>query len=83
MAQSQGIINNAFLKYRKCSTILRNEDNMNRVMNMIEKQKKKNKKWNDSDFGPNEIDQNGQYSLIYYDGIAPKEWPPFEGLKWA
>ena len=56
---------------------------MNRVMNMIEKQKKKNKKWNDSDFGPNEIDQNGQYSLIYYDGIAPKEWPPFEGLKWA
>lgn len=49
---------------------------------MIEKQKKKSGAWVDPDFGPCENDEIGQYSLIFYDKIAPKNWPPMEQLKW-
>ena len=49
---------------------------MHRVLNIAEKQKKKkNTEWNDADFGPSESDPSGQFSLIYYDGIPPKDWP--------
>jgi hypothetical protein len=45
-------------------------------MNIIQKQQKKtNGKWIDPDFGPNENDKIGQYSIVYYDGALSKNWP--------
>lgn len=52
MTQSQGMINNAFLKYKKCKTIIKTPENLQRVLNTIEKLKKKGGEWVDPDFGP-------------------------------
>ena len=52
MTQSHGIVNSNFLKYKKCKSILRSTENLTRVQNMIEKQKKKSGPWVDPDFGP-------------------------------
>lgn len=46
-------MNNSFLKYKTCKTIMKNQDGLNRMLNIIEKQKKKNNSWRDLDFGPN------------------------------
>lgn len=63
---------------------MRNVDGLQRNLNIIEKQKKKNNEsWIDKDFGVNENDEKGLYSLIYYDNILPKGWPALEDtLKW-
>jgi len=55
---------------------------LTRYFNVIEKQKKKNGKWEDPDFGPNDNDKLGEFSLIYYDKIPYKNWPLLEDLKW-
>ena len=75
LAQSKGIINTGFLKYRRCKTIIKTQENLTRYLNTIEKQKKKAFKWEDSDFGPNDKDKTGLYSIIYFDGVLPKNWP--------
>lgn len=55
---------------------MRNVDGLQRNLNIIEKQKKKNnEQWVDKDFGVNESDEKGLYSVVYYDNIVPKGWP--------
>ena len=55
---------------------MKNIDGLQRNLNIIEKQKKKNnQEWIDKQFGPNENDENGLHSVIYYDGVIPKGWP--------
>lgn len=52
------------------------------MINIIQKQQKK-EKWLDPEFGINENDKTGQYSLIYYDNAIAKGWPSLETLKWV
>jgi predicted Rossmann fold nucleotide-binding protein DprA/Smf involved in DNA uptake len=52
LAQSQRVLNNAFLRYRKCKSIKKSQENLQRVLNTIEKDKKKGVAWSDPDFGP-------------------------------
>jgi hypothetical protein len=52
------------------------------MVNIIQKQQKKTEKWIDTDFGPNDQDKTGIYSLIYYDNALPKGWPSLEALRW-
>lgn len=85
LIQNKGFINSTFLKYRSGKTILRSEESLTRMINIIQKQQKK-EKWSDPEFGPIENDKKGQYSLIYYDNAVAKGWPSLEileALKWV
>lgn len=82
LSQNKGFINSGFLKYKSCKTIVRTEESLNRMVNIIQKQQKKTEKWIDTDFGPNDQDKTGIYSLIYYDNALPKGWPSLEALRW-
>jgi hypothetical protein len=82
LTQNKGFINSTFLKYRSGKTILRTEESLARMANIIQKQQKK-EKWSDPEFGAIDSDKTGQYSLIYYDNAAAKGWPSFETLKWV
>ena len=46
LAQNKGFINNTFLKYRSGKTVLRTEESLTRMVNIIQKQQKK-EKWPD------------------------------------
>jgi hypothetical protein len=41
LAQSKGFINSTFLKYRSGKSILRTEESLTRMVNIIQKQQKK------------------------------------------
>lgn len=75
LAHSKGLISSNFLKYKTCKTILRTDESLKLTVNIIQKQMKKTEKWIDADFGPNENDPSGTYSVLYYDNVLPKGWP--------
>jgi len=53
LSQNKGFINSTFLKYRNCKSILRTQESLTRMLNVIQKQQKKGEKWMDGEFGPN------------------------------
>jgi hypothetical protein len=83
LASSKGLISSSFLKYKACKTILRTEESLCRMVNIIQKQIKKGEQWLDQDFGPSQQDPKGLYACIYYDNVLPKGWPSLDALKWS